>query len=147
MAADPIPPNHRDNAIATDGAVIVFDGQCALCNGSIRFVLRHDRHARYRFAASQGHTGRRLLLSHGQDPDDPASFLLLDGGHAWTDSDAVIRVLVGLGGYWRTCTVLRYLPRSLRDSAYRLLARHRMRWFGMDACLVPTPAQRDRFID
>ena len=59
--------------------VIVFDGVCLLCSRWIRFLLKHDREDRYRFAAMQTDAGRALLVGHGLDPDDPASFLLVDG--------------------------------------------------------------------
>ncbi len=129
-------------------AVIVFDGVCVLCNGWVRFLLRHDRRGRYRFAAMQGDTGRGLLDAHGLDPDDPVSFLLVDGGHAWTDTDAIVQVLRSLGGPWRLAAVVFALfPRSVRDGSYRLLARNRYRWFGRrEQCLLPTPQQAVRFL-
>lgn len=134
------------------GAVIVFDGVCVLCNGWVGFLLRHDRAGRYRFAAMQSEAGRALLAAHGLDPDDPASFLLVEHDVAQaprvsTDSDAVRRVLVGLGGCWRLAGLLALLPRRPRDAAYRWLARNRYRWFGRhDACRLPAPAQRHRFL-
>ncbi|USJ02885.1 thiol-disulfide oxidoreductase DCC family protein [Xanthomonas prunicola] len=129
-------------------ATIVFDGVCLLCNGWVKFLLRHDRRRRYRFAAMQGQAGRTLLLQHGLDPDDPLSFLLVDDTGAWTDSDAIVRVLAGLGGLWRVVTVLRVVPRGLRDIGYRLIARNRYRWFGRtEHCMLPTPEQRTRFLD
>jgi len=129
-------------------AVIVFDGVCALCSRWVRFLLRFDRAGRYRFAAMQGAHGRQLLAAHGLDPDDPMSFLLLDGGRAWTDSDAIVQVLRGLGGPWRLLAAIRVLPRAWRDVAYRALARNRYRWFGRhDACFLPTPEQAWRFLD
>lgn len=134
------------------GAVIVFDGACVLCNGWVAFLLRHDRTARYRFAAMQSEAGRDLLAGHGLDPDDPASFLLLeyDTGptpRAFTDTDAIRRVLVGLGGGWRLAHGIALLPRGLRDTAYRWLARNRYRWFGRHAaCAVPAPEHRQRFL-
>ncbi|GAA5071150.1 thiol-disulfide oxidoreductase DCC family protein [Lysobacter panacisoli] len=129
-------------------AVIVFDGVCVLCNGWVRFLLRHDRRGRYRFAAMQGDTGRGLLDAHGLDPDDPVSFLLIDGGRAWTDTDAIVQVLRGLGGPWRlAAAVFALFPRSVRDGLYRLLARNRYRWFGRrEQCLLPTPQQAVRFL-
>jgi len=129
-------------------AVIVFDGVCALCSRWVRFLLRFDRAGRYRFAAMQGAHGRQLLAAHGLDPDDPMSFLLLDGGRVWTDSDAIVQVLRGLGGPWRLLAAIRVLPRAWRDVAYRALARNRYRWFGRhDACFLPTPEQAWRFLD
>ena len=64
-----------------------------------------------------------------------------------TDSDAILRVLTGLGGAWRVVHVLRLIPAALRDPMYRLIARNRYRWFGRrEACLVPDAAARDRFL-
>jgi predicted DCC family thiol-disulfide oxidoreductase YuxK len=128
--------------------VIVFDGVCALCSLWVRFLLRFDRRGRYRFAAMQGAQGRALLQAHGLDPEDPTSFLLLDAGRVWTDTDAIIRVLTGLGGAWRLLGVLRWVPRRLRDHGYLALARNRYRWFGRhDTCFLPTPEQAVRFLD
>ena len=130
------------------GPVIVFDGVCVLCNGWVRFLLRHDREGVFRFAAMQTEAGRTLLEGYGLNPADPASFLLVDAAGAWTDTDAIARVLGRLGGPWSLpAAVLRWLPRRARDAAYRLLARNRYRWFGRrEACALPPPSARDRFI-
>ena len=132
----------------SEGAVVVFDGVCVLCNGWVRFLLRYDRRGRYRFAAMQSASGRELLSRHGLDPDDPLSFLLVDEAGAGTDSDAIGRVLHGLGGGWRVLSkVLLAVPRVVRDRGYRLTARNRYRWFGRRAqCRVPGPAELDRFL-
>lgn len=129
-------------------AVIVFDGVCALCSRWVRFLLRFDHAGRYRFAAMQGAHGRQLLAGHGLDPDDPLSFLLVEDGKAYTDTDAIVRVIGGLGGAWKLARLALLLPRRLRDPAYRMLARNRYRWFGQhDACYLPTPEQRARFLE
>lgn len=136
-----------DDSPADAQAVIVFDGVCVLCNGWVRFLLRYDRHGRYRFAAMQTESGGALLSAHGLDPDDPASFLLIDDGRAWTDTEAVCRVVTGLGGPWRLACLVGLVPRALRDRLYRWIARNRYRWFGRrEACLVPTAEQHARFL-
>lgn len=140
--------NHSDGTTEAGSAVIVFDGVCALCNRWVRFLLRFDRTGRYRFAAMQGQQGSAMLRAHGLDPQDPMSFLLLDAQGAWTDTDAILRVLAGLGGAWRLSGVLKALPRGLRDAAYRALARNRYRWFGRhDACHLLAPEHAARFLD
>lgn len=127
---------------------IVFDGQCVLCNGWVRFLLRHDRAQRYRFASMQGRTGHALLQRHGLDPHDPVSFLLVEEATAYTGTEAIVRVLAGLGGAWRAAIVMRLLPAAVRDRLYRLVARNRLRWLGRSAqCVVPDAAQRARFLD
>lgn len=133
----------------SDGtAVIVFDGVCVLCNGWVRFLIRHDRCNRYRFAAMRTPAGRTLLEGHGLDPDDPVSFLLVDEHGAWTDTTAIARVLAGLGGRWRLASrAVGLVPHRLRDAAYRRVARNRYRWFGRrDQCRLPTLEERERFL-
>ncbi len=99
--------------VDTTTAVIVFDGVCVLCNGWVRFLLRRDRKKRYRFAAMQGQHGGALLRAYGLDPEDPLSFLLVEDGKGWSDSDAVLRVLVGLGGGGARCCLLVRVAASL----------------------------------
>lgn len=129
--------------------IIVFDGVCVLCNGWVRFLLARDPQARFRFAAMQSAAGRALLASRGLDPDDPASFLLIVGQEAYTDTAAIRRVLGQLGPGWRLlAALLGVLPQRPRDALYRLVARNRYRWFGRhDQCLLPSAEQRERFID
>lgn len=130
------------------GPVVVFDGVCRLCSRWVQFLLRHDRHGRIRFAPMQGNAGRALLQQHGLDPDDPLSFLWVEAGRGYRDSDAILRIVDGFGGGWRLLRVLRLVPRPLRDACYRLIARNRYRWFGRrDTCLLPDAAQAARFLD
>lgn len=133
----------------TGHPVIVFDGVCVLCSRWVDFILSHDRSGRFRLAAMQGQHGRALLVAHGLSPDDPVSFLLVDQGRGYNDTDAIARVLGQLGGPWRvTGGMLRTIPRLLRDPAYRWMARHRYRLFGRRGqCRVPDPEQAWRFID
>ena len=127
--------------------VIVFDGVCVICNGWVRFLLRHDRQRRYRFAAMQKESGRALLAGNGLDPDDPASFLLVENGNAWRETDAIVRVIGSLGGFWRLVAGVHVAPKPLRDWLYRGVARNRYRWFGRhDACFLSPPGHEDRFL-
>jgi predicted DCC family thiol-disulfide oxidoreductase YuxK len=133
--------------LSAPDAIVVFDGVCVACNRSVDFLLRRDRSERYRFAAMQSPAGHALMAAHGIDPANPASFLLLEGGRAFRDSEAALRVLSGLGGTWRCTRIALLLPRALRDAAYRWVARHRYRWFGRrEACRVPTREEAGRFL-
>ena len=130
---------------------ILFDGVCNLCNGFVQFVIRHDAAGRFRFAALQSDAGQALLATHGLAPEaiaaEPDSVLLLTGGRLYSHSDAVLRIAQGLGGPWRLAAVGQLLPRTLRDAAYRFVARHRYRWFGrQESCWLPTPALKARFL-
>jgi len=126
---------------------IVYDGVCVLCSRWLGFVLKRDKRGLYRFAAMQTPPGQALLAANGLDPRDPSSFLLLDNGVAYSNSDAIIRVLVSFGGLWRLAHVLRIIPPLFRDSAYLWLARNRYRLFGkLNQCAVPSAATAHRFL-
>ncbi|MEP7042785.1 MAG: thiol-disulfide oxidoreductase DCC family protein [Dokdonella sp.] len=138
---------NESTMVDVDKPILVFDGVCLLCSRWVRFILRHDRAARYRFATMQSVIGQSLLRQHGLDPHDPNSLLLVEDGQATTDSDAILRVLTGFGGLYRAWSVLRLLPRALRDPVYRWLARNRYRWFGRsETCWLPEPAHTERFL-
>jgi predicted DCC family thiol-disulfide oxidoreductase YuxK len=129
------------------GAVVLFDGVCNLCNGSVQFIIRHDPAGRFRFASLQSEAGQALLRRHGLDPEDLFSVILVEDGRAHSRSDAALRIAAGLSGGWRAAGALRVVPRPLRDLVYGWVARNRYRWFGrQDACMIPTPELRGRFL-
>jgi predicted DCC family thiol-disulfide oxidoreductase YuxK len=118
--------------------VIVFDGICHVCSGWIRFLGRHRIDPPFRLLPMQSAAGKALLIAYGIDPEDPATFLVLDRGRQLTESDAAIHVITALGGFWRTAHLARIVPQPWRDAAYRLLARNRYRWFGRrGTCYLP----------
>jgi predicted DCC family thiol-disulfide oxidoreductase YuxK len=86
----------------------------------------------------QSAAGKALMVEYGIDPEDPVTFLVLDQGRRFTESDASIHVIAAAGGLWRMIHVVRLVPRRWRNALYRLLARNRYRWFGRrSACYLP----------
>ena len=141
---------------AAEGPVILFDGQCGLCDRYVQFVLRYDQRRRFRFAPLQGVFATRALARHGMLRIGPSldSVVLVEEAGLPTErlrvrSDAVLAVVEELGGAWRVTAFLRVIPRPLRDAVYRLIARARHLLFGrLDACAVPAdPDAARRFLD
>jgi predicted DCC family thiol-disulfide oxidoreductase YuxK len=133
-----------------DHPVVLFDGVCNLCNSSVLFIIDRDPGAKFRFAAQQSEIGQQLLAEFGipVSAKTADSIVLIAAGRAFRDSTAVLRIGAGLGGPWRLLSVLRVIPRPIRDLAYTFLATHRYRWFGRtEACRIPTPELRSRFLD
>jgi predicted DCC family thiol-disulfide oxidoreductase YuxK len=130
------------------GPVILFDGVCNLCSRTVDFVLRHDRHARFRFAALQSPAGRAVLKTHGVQTAGLNYIVLIESGRIVMRSTAILRIGRGLGGLWTVLGVAGYLlPRPLRDGIYNVVARHRYAWFGKrDTCRLPTPEEQSRFL-
>lgn len=125
----------------------LFDGVCNFCNGSVQVVLRLDRKGVIRFTPIQSPYGRALALAHGIDPETPESFLFLDHGRPLTKTAAIGALLRRLDAPWRWFAFVDRLPRKPMDAAYDWIAANRYRLMGRkDHCMVPTAAQRARFV-
>ena len=131
--------------------VILYDCVCGLCNRLVRFVLKRDTYARFRFASLQSVYAARILQLHDLDPQDLDTVYVVQesGERPAARSDAVISILRELGGFWTAIAVaLRILPKSLRDWGYGVVARRRYRIFGKhQTCPLPEERYRDRFLD
>src|SRR5579859_2107869 len=110
--------------------VVIFDGLCKFCAGSVNFILRHEAGPDLLFAPLQSAAGARLLREYRFDPNDARTFVLVADGVAYVKSAAAIRVCAHFRGAWRLLAAIRIVPRPLRDWAYDLFARNRYRWFG-----------------
>ncbi len=140
-----------------DRLLVIYDGHCVLCNRSVRWLLRRDSHDRLRFAPSSAPAVASLLTRIGfsvnnaapgpgtilvvRYPDTPSEQVLCR-------SDAVIALLAELPRPWaKVAVLLRFVPRPLRDPAYRLVARWRYRiWGRLESCPVPSASERQKFL-
>jgi predicted DCC family thiol-disulfide oxidoreductase YuxK len=119
----------------------------------VQFILRRDRRDRFRYAALQSDLAQDLLRRHGRDARDLDTVSVVrDHGapdeRVLTKARAIIYVAGRLGFPWALAAVLRILPWRLLDFAYDQVAHRRYRWFGRhDACPLPTPATRAKFLD
>ena len=130
-----------------DGPILLFDGVCNFCNGTVNFVIKHDHAQRFRFASLQSEAGRALLQEYGLRDLPLSTMVLIDRGAAHLDSEGVLRAAQRLGGPFRLLVPFLRVPRALRDPLYRAFARNRYRLFGRsDQCVVPTPELRARFL-
>jgi len=110
-------------------------------------VAALDKQQRFRFTAIQPGYGTRLAQAFGIDPDDPDTNAVVHGGVAYFKSDAALTVLGALPG-WSWVRVLRFVPKSLRDAIYNLVARNRYRIFGKyEACFLPDASLRARVME
>jgi len=136
------------------GPVLLFDGECGLCNRIVRLLLRLDRGERLRFARLQGDAGQAYLRAHGLPAADFDSLVFVPD---WSRreqqdfrlrTDGVIAALRECGGPGRMlAAVLALLPAAWRDAGYRLVARWRYRIFGAwRPRPLARPEWRERFL-
>jgi predicted DCC family thiol-disulfide oxidoreductase YuxK len=127
--------------------ILLFDGECILCNGFVRFLLARDKQAKFRFAALQSAIGQKLLLEQHLSTTDMNSVVLIQNNKHYLKSKAALMVLKEFGGVWKLFIVFLLVPRPIRDFLYDIVAKNRYRWFGkMDACVLPSEEEKGRFL-
>lgn len=121
--------------------IIFFDGECHLCNGFVDALISRDLHHKLSFAPLQGETAKDLLSL--QDRQDLNTIIYFESGKAYYRSDAVLRALCQLGRGYKLFRIFTLLPRFIRDSVYKWVAKNRYSWFGKeDVCRIPLPEER-----
>ena len=131
-----------------DHPVILFDGVCNLCTGSVRFVIGRDARKQFRFASLQSPVAEKLLGAQGRDGDRLESVVLVVGERTYRKSTAALLIARRLDGLWPALAVFLVVPRFLRDAVYDWIGRRRYRMFGKrDVCWTPQPELADRFLD
>ena len=127
-------------------AIVLFDGECNLCDASVQFILKRDR-GYHDFASLQGKTGQEFVKRHHL-PATIDSVVVIERGVPYIKSDAALRIARHLQGGWKLLTILRIFPRSFRDCVYDVVAKNRHQWFGVKQhCALPSSETRARFHD
>ncbi|PIB37502.1 hypothetical protein BFP72_09895 [Reichenbachiella sp. 5M10] len=128
--------------------VLLYDGVCKFCNSSVNFVLEHEKNDQLKFAQLQSPLGVRILEAYGYPKDYAESILYLSAGQLQSKSKAALRISGYLRRPWSWLQVFGVLPGGLTDCMYGIIARNRYKWFGKaDACILPPPNHRERFLE
>ena len=128
-------------------AIILFDGVCNFCNGSVNFIIDRDKEGYFKFAPLQSEVGQKLLVENGVDKTVTDSVVLIEDGKAYVRTAAALRIARRLSGYWSWFYGFIVVPRFFRDIFYKLFAKYRYKMFGkQEACMMPTPEIRSRFL-
>ena len=132
--------------------VLLYDGSCAFCNRSVRFILAREKRHSLSFASLDSPYGKRSL---GQFPElqhlDSMVWVEVDSDdgavHAHTRSAAGLRIARYLGGLWSLFSVCWFVPRPIRDRVYDLIAKHRHTMVRQAPCVVFPPEVKHRILD
>jgi len=128
-------------------AIILFDGVCNFCNGSVNFIIERDPQKYFKFAPLQSEVGEKILKENGVDKIETDSVVLIEDGKVHTHTTAALRIARQLSGRWSWFYGFIVVPSFIRDIFYKLFAKYRYQVFGkQDACMLPTPEMRERFL-
>jgi predicted DCC family thiol-disulfide oxidoreductase YuxK len=127
--------------------IIIFDGVCNLCEFSVRFIVKNDRHARFRFVSAQSEKGKVFQRRCGVETLEDGTVILLENDQVYIKSDAALHIAKNLDGLWRFLYILRFIPKPVREYCYSIISKNRYRWFGKrHECLLPDADLKARFL-
>lgn len=137
-----------NNQSEREPIILLIDGECNMCHGISRFVIKRDPKAKFRFASLQSNRGQKLLKEGGLSAEAFDSFVMIECGRYYTKSTAALRTIRKLGSGWMLLYAGIIVPPFIRNRVYDFIAKRRIRWFGKhDACLIPTADVRRRFLE
>jgi predicted DCC family thiol-disulfide oxidoreductase YuxK len=128
--------------------IILFDGVCNLCNGSVIFILQREKEPVFRFASIQSEAGQELLAWCGLPKGFNQAVVVIDHGMVYLGSTAALKIGQTLKWPWSLLSSGGLtVPKFIRDWVYNQIAKHRYQWFGKrDICMVPTEGLIKRFL-
>ncbi|MGD1978666.1 MAG: DUF393 domain-containing protein [Akkermansiaceae bacterium] len=120
--------------------IVFFDGDCLLCQASLKWLNRLDARDRLLFAPLQGTLAKEKEIDQSID-----SMAYLEDGEVWRSSEAVRRVCFAAGGAgWLLWAILTIIPKPVREFGYRLVAANRTRLFTNGSCGFPEEGMREK---
>jgi predicted DCC family thiol-disulfide oxidoreductase YuxK len=127
--------------------IILFDGVCNLCNGTVQFILKRDRKGYFQFASLQSDAGQELLKKYNLPTEAFNSFVLIENNKAYLQSTGALRVARRLNAAWPLLYGFIIVPAFIRNFFYNLISKNRYRWFGKkEECMLPLPEWKGRFL-
>lgn len=123
--------------LLSKNSILFYDGHCSLCHGCVRFMLAEAKVQQLKFSALQGKLFQESFIGKTRE-ELPDSIVLIDGKQIFIKSDAVARLLISLGGFWRIVgTILYLIPKQIRDWGYSVIGSSRYKLFGSSTAVCP----------
>ena len=128
--------------------ILFFDGHCNLCNWAVNLLIRLDRRKILFYAPLSGATAKELALSVDHNKANQSVVYFRNKERIFKLSDAVIEVCTDIFPLGKVFYIFKLIPRFIRDSLYKWIAKHRYSFFGKkEKCRLPTPEEKERFLD
>jgi len=141
--------SNLNTKIENDRPLIVFDSECMLCTGAMKFILKNEIPDSFNFTALNSEYSKSLNLDRIYKNPIPDSILLYHGNELYVESTAILKMSKWLKRPYSFFSFLIIIPEFLRNAVYRIIAKNRYSWFGKEdgTCLWVPPEQRRRFFD
>ncbi|MGC6430296.1 MAG: thiol-disulfide oxidoreductase DCC family protein [Jejuia sp.] len=111
-------------------AIIVFDGECNLCNGVVGWLLKFAPVNTFKFIPFQSSRGQELLTQHHFPTTTLDTVILIDEDGVQTHSDGFLKIVSKIPKWQRVAALHAFIPRLICDSIYKMASKYRVKWFG-----------------
>ena len=128
--------------------LVLYDGNCALCQSSVKWILNRDKQCFFVFASLESKIGEEFSVrqSPGDNTEATGSLVLVDNHRIYRRSTASLKIAQRLGYPYAFLALFLIVPNFIRDAVYNLIAVNRYRWFGQ-RCWVRQEKWQSRFLD
>ena len=127
--------------------IIIFDGECKFCNGSVNFIIKRDPDAYFRFLPRHSPLAEEVLKIFYPENDAPDSLIFIENEKCCARTRSIFWICRNLRGPLSYFSVMRFIPSFLLDPFYILFAKNRHRFGkGGESCLIPTEDIQKRFL-
>lgn len=129
--------------------LILFDGVCNLCNTSVLYVIKRDKNNVFMFATLQSNIGKQIIEQYNLDSSKTDSILLYSETNGlYVKSTAALKIVKHLGFPNNLMRIFFIIPPFIRNWVYDYIAKNRYKWYGKkDACMIPTPELKAKFLE
>ena len=137
-----------DRLIEHGWSVMLYDGDCNLCSGGVRFIAERSEKSLLAFSAMQSESARETLREIGGMREINETLLVLTHSGVLRRSDAVLYLLEEMNAPWpQLARVVRIVPAAIRDGVYSLVAKNRYRVLGRRGeCMLQLSGLERRFL-
>jgi len=115
--------------------IVVYDGDCNLCNYWIRKIKRHKKASAVEVVPlKEISSEHKAIIQFNKHLSIPDSIIVIEGKTILIESNAILKISKILGGWFNVLLAGYIIPNYLRDRLYRFIARNRYKWFGRRVC-------------
>ena len=108
-----------------------------MCNYWVRWVNKRTVTVAIEWLSLHDDRARDYVAKFKVPPTTHGSILCIKENQLFTQSEAVLQILLCCRGYRNLVPVLRLLPLSWRNTCYDFVARYRHRFNKVSACSLP----------
>ena len=127
--------------------ILFYDGDCALCNHSVQYVISHEKNNELFFSSLQSEFARKELAKYQYDITQLNTLVLIKDNKAYIKSSAALTLAKFFKAPYSWLYAFTIVPKFIRNGVYDVIARNRKRWFKKEYCFVPDTKMKSRFLN